>query len=186
MEKAAITVDVLVDARVFRQFALFDARRVKRAWRSPLIFALIMSAFAIICFFMRGRAEQALLLGCVLLGVGLILPLVYYGFFLHSIKKQIEKMKLSTPRAVYTLSFSRAHGVTAEAVKGGKPERYAWDKLYNVYIVPGCAYIYVSNSKAFLLPDGPETDGVWPLFEEMLPPGRLHAYRPRQTRFKAM
>ena len=99
MEKTSITVEVMVDARIFRQFALFDARRVKRVWRSPLIFVLIMSAFALVCFFMRERS-QAVLLGCVLLGVGLILPTVYFGFFLHSIKKQIEKMKLNLTRRV--------------------------------------------------------------------------------------
>ena len=176
MEKAAITVDVLVDARIFRQFALFDARRVKRVWRSPLLFALIMSAFALVCFLMRERAAQAVLLGCVLLGVGLILPIVYYGFFLYSIKKQIEKMKLSTPRAVYTLLFSRAEGVMAYAKPGGKPERFAWDKLFSVYRVSGCTYIYVSPRKAFLLPDGPETESCWALFREMLPPGKLRTY----------
>ncbi len=176
MEKKPITVAVVVDARIFRQFALFDARRVKRVWRSPFIFMAIMAAFAAICFLMRARAEQAALLGFVLLGVGLVLPAVYYGFFLHSIRKQIEKMKLHTPRAVYTLSISRADGVTA-ANPGRKPERYAWNNLYGVYRVPGCVYIYVSNRKAFLLPDG--LDGAAdcrPLFAEMLPPEKLRTY----------
>ncbi len=176
MEKEIITVNVLVDARIFRQFAMFDARRVQRLWRLPRIFALIMSAFALICFFMRDRAEQAFVLGCVLLGVGLLLPLVHYGFFRYSIKKQIEMMKLHTPHEVYTLSFSRADGVTAEIKQIDKPERFAWDKLFGVYRVPGCTYIYVDPRKAFLLPDGPETGGCWPLFEEMLPAEKLRTY----------
>lgn len=171
MDQTPVTVNVLVDAQIFRRFALFDARRVKRVWRSPLIFAAILTASALACFALRARAPQADLLGAVLLGVGLGLPAVYYGFFQYSIKKQIARMKLREPRAVYTLTFSPEPGGIAVEYPNAS-EHFAWNDVFAAYRVPGCVYLYVSAKKAFLLP-GEQADECWALFNEILPAGKL-------------
>ena len=66
-------------------------------FRSPAIFAGIMGVFACICYTQIGKAEQAALLGNVLLAIGLILPAVYFGHFYMDLQAQSKKLKLETP-----------------------------------------------------------------------------------------
>ena len=65
-----MTIEVNLTAELFRRFTLFDTFTRRKMWRSPVIFASILTVCGCICFFMR-HVDGAVLLGCVLLFVGL-------------------------------------------------------------------------------------------------------------------
>ena len=102
----ALTIHGNIDKRTFFRFAVFDSLVRKKAWRNPLLFALIMSAFATVCFMGRGRHEQAGLIGGVLLGIGLLLPLVWFGMFFASVNRQAKLNGLSAEKTQYTVTLS--------------------------------------------------------------------------------
>lgn len=174
MEEKKITVRVVMDAKTFRSFALFDSLLRRRLWRAPALFAGILLFFALLCFLLRERAEQAALLGVVLLAVGLGLPAVYFFTFLRSVRMQIRKLKLDRPRPVYTVTISAAEGVRAAVKK--ESACYRWEDLHSAYRRNGCIYLYVSAQRAYLLPEPQITGGVedlWRLLGEKMPSGCL-------------
>ena len=175
MRKDALTVEVKIDAGLFRSFALFDTLRRQRRWVSPAVFAGIMLVFACVCFAMRGRAEQAGLLGGVLLAVGLVLPAAYFLSFYLSIRTQIKKLKLTEARHVYTVTLRPETGV--EVATEQERASYRWDELYGAWRVKNCVYLYAAPRRAYLLPDGQVEGGadrLWALLQDAMPPQRLH------------
>lgn len=66
MEPAPVLIPCRVSPEDFREFALFDAFRRQKRWKSPLLFAVIFAAFAAVCF-TAGRNVR----GSGLLAVGL-------------------------------------------------------------------------------------------------------------------
>lgn len=156
MNSEPIIVTSRIDGKTFQSFAVFDILIRQKRWKSPAIFASIMIFFAVICFTQVGKAEQAGLLGGVLAGIGLLLPAVYFGNFFYSIKSQIKKLKLDTPKHVYTITMTDApDGISiVTPTKEGGTLRVRWDQLHMVYRASSCRYLFVSPRQAFLLPDG--------------------------------
>lgn len=162
-----ISVDVQMDAWIFRQFAWFDTFRRQRRWVSPLLFAAIMLVFSAICFTQVGKKEQAALLGGILLAVGLILPIGWVLSFFLSVRGQIQKMSLKRPRYAYTVELA-ADKVRVSTEK--QHASYAWKKLHGAYRVKGCTYLYVSPRQAYLLPSTQmDSDALWAVLERTLP-----------------
>ena len=165
-----LTISAKIDQKTFRRFAIYDTLVRKKGWRSPALFALIMTAFAAVCFLARGKREQATLLGGVLLGVGLILPLVWLGMFLASVRRQGKRSGLSPDTIQYlvTLSEEKIH-----VEKGKERADFQWKDAYLARRVKGCIYLYVSAARAFLLPDCEDSDRAWALITEKLGPDRV-------------
>ena len=107
-----------IDQKDFLRFALFDTFRVKKRWKTPVLFALLMTAFAAACFALRQSREQALLLSGVLLGIGLILPLVWYLWYLSSVKKDARELGLSKAGSRTVSCFA-----TTVSRSGGKKKK---------------------------------------------------------------
>ena len=61
---------VVLDSKTFKEFTVFDCLKRRKAWKSPVTFALIMSISALVCFIMH-KVDGAVLLGTVLLVLGL-------------------------------------------------------------------------------------------------------------------
>ena len=162
-QTTALTLAGNIDRKTFFRFAVYDSLIRKKGWRNPALFALIMSAFALICFLGRGKHEQALLLGGVLLGVGLILPLVWFGMFFASISRQAKRSGLSADKAQYvvTLTPEKIH-VEKEKEKAD----FAWEDVYLACRTKGCIYLYVSPTRAFLLPDCADTEQAWGMIRD--------------------
>lgn len=176
----SITVDVMIDDKIFRRFAVFDNLYRRRRWLPPAVFASILSASACVCFIMRGTAPRAVMLGCVLLLIGLGLPAVHLLSFFNSIKSQIKVLGLKKPRLTYSLCLSDEPAGIRVTNPGGESAQYEWGGLYGIYRVDGCLYLYVTDNKAFLIPDGQAGEGsaaLWPLFTDMLPPEKLYDRR---------
>lgn len=144
-----ISIPVQISDREFASFAMFDAAKVNRRFRLPIMFACIMGGFSLICFLMKGQAEQAVLLGSILLIIGLGLPLVYIGNFLSYINKQAKMLRLSGGRVIYTLNFG-ADGMTVVNKKSS--QHYSWEDFSAVYKKKDILYIYTNEKQAYICP----------------------------------
>ena len=166
----ALTIEAKIDRRAFFRFAVFDTLIRKKGWRNPALFTLILSAFALICFLGCKTHAQAGLIGGVLLGGGLVLPLVWLGMFFASVSRQAKRSGLSADKAQYvvTLSPEKLH-----VEKGEEKADFAWGEVYMAYRVRGCIYLYVSPARAFLLPDCADTDRAWALIASKLDAAKL-------------
>lgn len=168
-----MTIEVNLTAEVFRRFTIFDILRRRKLWKSPAIFAVILSSCACVCFLMR-HIDGAVLLGSVLLGVGLGMPIIYFLNFFSSLRKQILTLGLTRPQLVYTLNLTaKAQGI---AVKNDREQAdYPWSKVYHVYRDLIATYLYITPERAFILPhscieEGP--DALWKLIEKKVVPAR--------------
>ena len=164
MAKSRITVRVRMDGRTFRRFAFYDTFVKNKRWKSPVIFASLMSVFALVCYLFHHK-DGAVMLGTVLLIIGMGMPVVYGLSFLLSVSASIKAQKL--PRPAYELVLSNQEdGVFIRSLAAGKDESITlrWDSLHAVHRARGCIYLYAIPTKAFLLPDGQadaSPDEVW-------------------------
>lgn len=165
-EKEKITVSSNITGHEFGRFAMYDTFVRRKAWRSPVLFALMMGGFALVCFTLARDREQSSLLGTVLLSVGLLLPTVWLLMYIFSVRKQIKKFGLSTYKVQYSVEFCD-DGFTV--TKGKEKADFAWDDVTALVADRGCAYLYVDKGRAFLLPDSEKCREALALAEEKLP-----------------
>lgn len=168
--KDALLIPCRITTEIFREFAVFDTMRRQKRWRSPALFAAIMTAFACVCFAQQGRREQAPLIGGVLLVVGLGLPAAYFLSFFLSVRKQERQLKLSAAPAAYTVTLSSE----AVSVTDGKRRvEYAWSDIVRVYRIRRSTCLYAAANRAYLLPAGnPHDEACWALITRQVPPER--------------
>lgn len=161
-----------ISGDMFRRFAFFDTFTLKRRWKSPLLFLLLMSAFSVVCFLFRDRQRGAALLAGVLLGVGLILPIGYFLSFLLSVSK---RAKLVNPnRIAYTLHLSDDQ---IQVLQNSDQITLHWTDVYRAYRVEDGIYLYANPARAFLITDPDLMDTIWSLFAQQLPADRLYDRR---------
>lgn len=168
-----MTIEATLTEEIFRKFTMFDMLHRKKVWRSPAIFASILGVCACICFIMR-HVEGAVMLGCVLLIVGLGMPLVYFVSFFSSLRQQILQQGLKRPKTFYTLCLSeKADGIGIRNEK--EQASYKWKDVHHVYRDTIATYLYMTPQRAFILPhtcieEGP--DDLWRLIEKKIPAER--------------
>lgn len=178
MKKTDFTVAVKIDSNTFKHFALFDTFIRQRRWRSPAIFAGIMLVFSMIAFSQSGRVGQAALLGGVLLGVGILLPAVYFVSFERSVRAQIKNFGLTKPRQVYTLRLNQNDGVAVTADK--EQAAYRWNALFAAYRTDRGIYLYAAPTRAYLMPNEQiegGADALWAFLSAVMPTVQLHDCR---------
>lgn len=173
MEKS-IAVSVTLDTKTFRRFALFDTFVIKKHGRKPILFSLILLAFAVAALWLR--KEQSGMIAAVLLVIGLGLPILYIGVFISQVNLQAERFKLGKGRKVYVITLDNG-GVTVHNLQQKEEDlRLSWDGVWRAYQRKGCVYLYASPAKAFLLPagqaDAPDREVLGAL-REKLPSSRL-------------
>lgn len=175
MNGKQLTVQAVIDGKTYTEFAVFDVLRRQRRWLRPLLFAAIFTAFSLLAFFRKEKAEQAMLLGWVLLAVGLVLPLAYFLSFYLSVRRQAKKQ--DGKEAAYTLTLDEA-GLTVQ--KGEQTAQYAWASLEAVYGLRRSICFYPDRIHAFLLPvsDGDKrSEEIWSLIRGHVEPGKIKTKR---------
>ena len=165
MEKQTISVQSKITPEAFRGFAMFYTFKLNKRWRSPLIFALILTFSACGCFYMISKHSQAAMLGAVLLIIGWGLPIAYVISFVSSVNKQIKKFGLNGRKTIYTLHL----GSDVQVVSGTESAKCEWEQVHKVYRVADCIYLFTSPSRSFLIPQNDDTDRVWQLICSHLP-----------------
>ena len=146
-----MTVRVNLTPKTFRRFAMYDTFVLKKRWKLPVFFALIMLAFAAVCFFLTDK-QGHLGIGWLLTVIGIGLPVIWFVMFRLSLRTSVKTQKL--PRAVYTLIFSEEAVDIQSATKMEEHVRLPWDKIARLVRDKDCIYLYATEQKAFLLPSG--------------------------------
>ena len=152
MKANDIVIPVKLDEKTFKRFCRFDTLKLRRRWVRPVVFALILTAFAAVA--LATRREQSGMIAAVLLAVGLGLPLVYFGTFLSQVNLQAAQRKLKPARAVYTVRLNWEGVQVTNDQKKEEPVRLKWSEVQAAFGARGCVYLYVNAARAFLLPDG--------------------------------
>ena len=167
------TVQARITPEVFQEFAWFDLLRHQKRLRAPLLFTLVMAAFAGVCFLAAGRVRGAGLLGGVLLGVGLVLPLCWLLSFHLSVRGEAKKLKLAQAPVAYTLRLT-AHGLEVSNEK--ENAQFPWEQLHRVCRLRRSVCLYVTPG---LPPAHPWRRGGRPALAGAGPaPARRKAGRP--------
>ena len=173
-----VTVSVHLTADAFRKFAFYDSFRMKRRWVSPAVFTGIMLAFSLVCL-LSGR-PGSIFLGSVLLIVGLGVPAVWFGTYFSQLNAQIKAMGLDKKDSipVYTLRMTK-EDIRIRNDRKPEPEQILrWDRVPGIWRGKDAWYLYVAQSKAFIMPDG--CYGLEPMelleyLKAHLPEERIHA-----------
>lgn len=149
MEKKALTVQARVTPEIFREFAIYDTLFRRKRYLRPILFAVILGAFACACFLLRGRAEQAVFMGAVLLAVGLGLPAVYILSFLRSVHVKAKQIGQKNLPVAYTVRLAPASVTVSD---GRQNAEYAWGDIQYACRIRRSICLYVSENRAYLLP----------------------------------
>ena len=147
-----ITIPVRLDEKTFKRFARFDMFILRKKWIRPVLFSVILIAFAFTALLIR--KEQSGMIAAVLLAVGIGLPVVYFGSFLSQVNMQSLQSKLKPARSVYTVTFRESGILVENNQRQEDPLEMDWDSVQKAFRRKGCIYLYVTPAKAFLLPDG--------------------------------
>ena len=177
MSNESITINVIINDKIFTKFSNFESFYRRKAYLTPLIFALILTVSAIIFLIMGWTLP-----GAVLLFIGLGLPAYRISRILRAINLQTKILDLKNPKTVYSLHLTEApDGIeVTNHGDGDDPLYYKWNDIHGAYRVRGCVYLYVLPEKAYLLPDGQTaegTDALILMLSKMLPTEKLHGFR---------
>lgn len=164
-------IPVHLNSKLFRQFAIFDGiKRTKRLRGLFAFSALTISAGALAFFLGEGVEEGASTLVIILVGIGVLLPVLYLGTFMRSIRYQIRRFGLDKGRHVYTLNLSpQPDGIKIQG--DGEEVAHAWKDIFALYRLDGCMYLYVHPRQAFLLPEVQITAGaenLWTMLKQQI------------------
>jgi len=143
-----MTIAVWLSESHYRNFLIFNILKRLKLYKSPVIFASILTTSAIISFIMH-RVQGAVFLGSVLLLVGLGVPAVYFISFFSSLRKQVKQQNLNPPRLVYTLQLEK--GSETFEITNDKAV-YRWKDVFHAYYEKDAIYLFITEERAFLLP----------------------------------
>ena len=172
MARQSITVHVKMDRKTLRSFAVFDTFILKKQWRRPAVFSLILLIFAFVCLFAIDK-DQHVLIGSVLLVIAAVLPFSYIFMFLSGVKEQAKRLKL--PRRVYSLTLSSSGISISNDIKKEETVWLEWNKIHALHRRKGAIYLYASPARAFILPDGQadaSPDELWQMMTQRVQDAR--------------
>ena len=174
----SVTVNVVVNSEIFYNFSVFDGLYRKRGLFNAVIFATVMSVFALVCIIMLGDT----FLGSLLFLIGWGFPAFRVWNCVRFAKAQIKYLDLDNPKTVYSLHFSdEPDGITVTNHGGGDdPLVYKWVDIHYAYRADGCIYLFVLPTKAYLLPDGQAVEGteaLWQIIKANLPEHKVQDRR---------
>ncbi len=152
MNHTPLTVNVRMDGRLFKRFARFDTFALRRRWVLPVGFAAILSAFALVAFAMHGRAEQAKLIGVLLLIIGLGLPAVYFLHYELQLGAQVRRLGIKSPKPAYFVTLTEDGVRVVNNMAKEAPLVLSWDQLYGAWLRRDAIYLYHAENRAFILP----------------------------------
>lgn len=168
--KDTVKIPCQITGRLFARFAMYDAFVMKKRWRGPLLFAVLMGCFSALCFTVLKDKEQSSLLGMVLLSVGIVLPLVWIFSYIVSIRNQINKSELYLGKVQYIVELGQ-NGITV--TNGKEKADYKWEDVKCFVDTEECAFLYMNNSRAFILPRYENWDDMMLMAESKLDSSKL-------------
>lgn len=173
-------IDVSLDERSYRSFAVFDRLVRTGSWKRPLAFLLAFVVLATVSFIAAASGRQgALLLGSVLMVIGIVFPVSHYVRFISGLSQWIARLGLKgkSKRFAYTLKFRE--DPRALIVQDANKARlvFPWKDLHGVWRRKNAVYLYVEAGKAYIVPPSVEKekrDAAWELLRQVVPRDRVH------------
>ena len=177
MHKDPVTINVQMDAATFKRFAYFDTFILRRRWVSPAVFAAILTGFSVIAFLMQGRAEQATLIGWLLVIIGLGLPAAYFLHFDLQLRMQVRRLNIKKPRPAYFVTLTDEGIRVVNNISKEAPLVISWDDVHAVHRRRAALYLYHTENRAFILPEKDASVSLgtlWDTCAAHLPKEKLH------------
>lgn len=179
MEKD-LKIDVWLDVKSYRSFALFDRLIRTGNWKRPLVFLAAFVLLAMVSFISAASGKQgALLLGSVLLVIGIVFPVSHYYRFISGLSQWVARLGLQgkNKRYSYTLAFTENPRALTVYDANKKPLIFPWKDFYGVWRRKEAVYLYVEAGKAYILPSSLEDekkDAAWVRLWQVVPKERIH------------
>lgn len=188
MAQKPVFIPVTLSARAFKKFAVFNTMRRQRHWILPIGMTVICFVFSIASFTFQETLPWGSTLGSILSAVTVLIPFGYFRSFYSSIDKQVERMKLESPRHVYSIEMSEnAEGIRLYYPGEKEPsDRFSWKSIDGAWRNDHAIYIYVTPERALLVPDiikNVDQDKLWEFLQKQLGADRMHDCRKRGLLF---
>lgn len=152
-EDRSVTVETYVDDKVYRDFSDFNAFQIGYRWVSLAVMPLLLLVLAGVNF-----ATGSTALGVICTIFGLLAPLSYLFRYVVSVKNQIKKFDLTTPRKFYEVRVSDK-GIFVK--NQTEKTSFTWEQTYRVYEREQYFYIFITKARGFILPlKGLETEEI--------------------------
>ena len=182
-----ISIDVWLDEKSYRAFAVFDRLVRTGSWKRPLAFLAVFVALAAISFIAAASGKQgALLLGSVLLLIGAAFPASHFHRFLSGLSQWVARLGLQgkNKRYAYTLAFMENPRALTVYDANRQPLTFPWKDFHGVWRRRGAVYLYAEAGKAYIVPSSVEKairDAAWDRLRQAVPKERIHD-QARQTK----
>jgi len=178
MSKPSITVNVQINDRLFKRFALFDTFSLRRRWVSPAIFAAILLSFSAVAFLLQRRAEQAALIGWLLLGIAILFPTAYFLHYYMQLGMQVRRLGIKKPRPAYFVTLSEEGVRVVNNMAKEAPLSLRWEEIHAACRRRDAVYLYHTENRAFILPEKDASvclASLWDFLSAKLPAEKLRA-----------
>lgn len=140
----SVKVETVLTPGAFAAFSRFNAFRLHWRGIGLCLFPLVMALMGAV--HLATGSPGLFFLFCAL---GVLLPVGYLAFFFIAVHRQIEIHQIREPRVVYRVSIGEG-GVSVSNDR--EQAEYGWDHVFRAYLTEQYAYLYITNSKAFILP----------------------------------
>lgn len=147
MEALFLSVNVMMDAKVFSHFAHFDVFTLTGRGRRMAAIAGILVSLAIMNY-----ATDAALLGTVILLIGVFILLSFLIRYRASTVEQINRFRLNDPKPVYRIDFPQEGAALRLAITDQPEQEIAFADLYGVYRTTHAVYLYKEKTQAYIVP----------------------------------
>ena len=147
-----ITVRVRLSAKQFRSFCAFDTFRRKRRHLPILIVTSVLFTFGL-WYLLFAKGGSGAVAG-LLIGLTIAVPMVTFGLYVIQIESQVSRQGLTAAPEVYALHLS-PDGVRISGLhRSSGTVSLSWIQIWAAYRARAAVYLYVSEDRAFILPDG--------------------------------
>lgn len=165
----AIDVHVHLDAATYRRFCRFDAFRRQRKWYPPVLVSMVLVTLSLAGLF--GRLPLPESASGVLMGLGLAVPMVFFGLFFLQIEVQAARQDLKAAPALYSLHLEPDGIRVTNDRKQEAPVPLRWDECSAAFRRSDAVYLYVRGGHAFILPAGQADvpdEALWAFLQRQL------------------
>ena len=147
-----INIRVCLNAKQFRSFCAFDTFRIRRRHLPVLIISAVLFTLGLAdLLFSKGSSGTV---AGLLIGLAIAVPMVVFGLYVIQIEAQVSGQGLSSAQEMYALHFSEDGVQISGLHRSAGSARVPWNGLWAAYRAKSAVYLYASEQRAFILPDG--------------------------------
>lgn len=132
-------------------FSIYEVYYRRKYWKSLMFFALFMFFLSVLCLLVPGHNQKSLILGLSLFASGILIPISVFVSFLFSVGKEISKHNISRDHTQYYITFTPR---CVSVLKGKQVAEYIWADVSMLVVSKTCAFLYIKDRMAFILPEG--------------------------------